>query len=200
MRARLAALRVCLLAAALHASCAADFANWRPPPLPPTDNSLGPGDLFAVRVFNEQDLSQDYRIAPDGTIDFPYVGRVRVQGMEPPALADHLRDLLRDRQILVNPQVSVRVQEFNSRRISVLGAVQHPGTFPFEVNMTIVQAITAAGGFTSLANKHSVRLTRAVRGQPSRTYEIPVDWITDGRVSNVLLAPGDLISVPEVVV
>lgn len=186
-----------LLFAFVCAGCAAGNIRFSPPPPAAEDNTLGVADVFAVRVFGEQDMSQEYRIAPDGTIDFPYIGRMRVQGMEPSEIADSIRNALRDGEILRNPQVSVFVRELNSRRVSVLGQVQRPGTFPFEANMTIVQAITAAGGFTPLANQEIVRLTRTVREGGRRSYTIPVNLVAEGRVANVNLAPGDVIFVPE---
>jgi polysaccharide export outer membrane protein len=161
------------------------------------DNALGPGDVFAVRVFGEQEMSQDYRVAQDGTIDFPYVGRLHVQGLEPTTVADQLRTRLREGEILRNPQVSVYVREINSRHILVLGQVAHPGTLTYEQNMTIVQAITASGGFSPLADQNRVRLTRRVRGGQQRSYIIPVEMISEGRAGNVLLAPNDIILVPQ---
>jgi polysaccharide export outer membrane protein len=188
---------IALLALLAIASCASNDVRFTAPPPAVDDNVLGPNDVFAVRVFGEADMSADYRVAPDGTIDFPYIGRVRVQGLTPPQVADRLQTELHDRQILRQPQVSIFVREINSRTISILGQVQHPGTFPFLQNMNIVQAITTAGGFTPLANQHAVRLTRRIRNGGTRTYELPVDAIAEGRAATVLLAPGDVIFVPE---
>lgn len=157
---------------------------------------MGAGDVFGVRVFNEADLSQDYRVSPDGTIDFPYLGRIAVQGLEPPVIADRIREQLRERQILRDPQVSVFVREISSRRIDVIGQVARSGTLNFTPNMTIVQAIAGAGGFTPLANRDRVLLIRTYRGQ-RRTFVVPVQGIVEGRFSNVTLAPGDVVSVSE---
>lgn len=186
-----------LLATLAYAACAGGELRFTAPPPAIDENVLGPNDVFAVRVFGETDMSADYRVAPDGSIDFPYIGRVQVQGMTPPQVADRLQTELHDRQILRQPQVSIFVREINSRTISILGQVQHPGTFPYLQNMNIVQGITAAGGFTPLANQHSVRLTRRVRSGGQRSYEIPVDAIAEGRAATVLLAPGDVLFIPE---
>lgn len=167
------------------------------PPPPTEDLSLNAGDTFSIRVFGEQDMSQDYRVAPDGTIDFPYLGRVHVAGHEPSRIADEIREALRDRQILRDPQVSVYVRELGSRTITILGAVARPGTFPFSPNMSIIQAVSLAGGFAAIADQSAVRLTRNVRGVGRRTYVIPVDMIADGRIANLVLGPGDVLSVPE---
>ncbi len=181
----------------LLAGCASGEVRFTQPPPPDTENVLGPNDVFAVRVFGEADMSADYRVAPDGSIDFPYIGRLRVQGLSTPQVADRIQTALVERQILRQPQVSIFVREINSRTISILGQVQHPGSFPFQQNMSIVQGITAAGGFTPLANQHSVRLTRRTRAGAAQSYEIPVDAIAEGRAATVTLAPGDVIVVPE---
>lgn len=170
--------------------------RFEPPPPPVENNSLGVGDIFQVRVFNETDLTQDYRVAPDGTIDFPYIGRVAVSGLEPSALADRIRDELRTRQVLTNPQVSVYVREVSSRRIDVIGQVARPGSLTYTPAMTIVQAISGAGGFTALANRDRVVLIRTYRGQ-RRTFTIPVQGIIEGRFATVILAAGDVLNVPE---
>lgn len=171
-------------------------ARFDPPPAPPENNSLGIGDIFQVRVFNEPDLSQEYRVAPDGTIDFPYLGRVRVSGLEPSQVADRIQGELQTRRILTAPQVSVFVREVSSRRIDVVGQVARPGSLAFTPSMTVVQAISGAGGFTALANRDQVILTRTYAGT-RRTFTIPVQSIIEGRFANVVLAPGDVVNVPE---
>lgn len=160
------------------------------------DTTLGAGDVFAVRVFGEETLSNSYRVAQDGTIDFPLIGRVEVGGMEPTEIADTLAARLRSEEILVEPQVSVLVEEYNSKRISVMGAVAETGTFPMTAGFTVVQAISAAGGFTALANRNGTVLTRRVNGE-LRRYRISVDSISHGEAQDVPLRAGDLIFVPE---
>jgi polysaccharide export outer membrane protein len=197
VRAVFVAALLAINAAVSTAGCSGTNVNYRPPPPAVEDNSLGPGDVFAVRVFGEQELSQDYRVAQDGSIDFPYVGRIRVEGKEPTEVQDIIRRELLSREILRNPQVSVLVREVNSRRIRVFGQVQHPGSFTYRQGMTIVDAITEAGGFTAIADQGNTRLTRRIRGGRQRTYQVPVDQIAESRIGNVLLAPGDIVSVPE---
>jgi protein involved in polysaccharide export with SLBB domain len=187
---------VIALACAGYGALCSGGVRFEPPPPPPDDNSLGSGDVFAVRVFNEPDLSQEYRVGPDGTIDFPYVGRLRVAGLEPANIADRIRSELRERRILSDPQVSVFVREVSSRRVDVIGQVARAGSLTFSPNMTIVQAISGVGGFTPLANRDRVVLNRTYRGQ-RRTFVIPVQGIIEGRFANVVLAPGDVVNVPE---
>jgi protein involved in polysaccharide export with SLBB domain len=165
---------------------------------PPTARApIGLNDVFAVRVFGEQDLSQEYRVAADGTIDFPYVGRLEVAGMEPPDLAERLRRELRDREILRAPSVSVMLTHVNSRRVSILGQVQRPGTVDFVQGMDIIMAISTVGGFTALAQRNSVRVTRRLPGGVTRSFTIHVEDIAHGQADNIELQPNDIVFVPE---
>jgi polysaccharide export outer membrane protein len=196
MRRAYALLLACALA--VTPSCLTTTVRFVRPAPPAEDNALGPNDIFAIRVFGETDLSQDYRVAADGTIDYPYIGRVRIQGLDPPQVADLIRAQLIEHNVLRSPNVSVFTREINSRHVLILGQVQRPGTLPFEQNMTILQAITNAGGFTPLADQRSVRLTRRITSGERRSYVIPVDLIAEGRVGNVQIAPNDIISIPQV--
>ncbi|MFO0693297.1 MAG: polysaccharide biosynthesis/export family protein [Polyangiales bacterium] len=178
----------------------------RPPPSTPDDlaqastnenTALGPGDGFEVAVFGEAELSHAYRVARDGTIDFPLVGRIEVAGLEPPEVADRIAARLRDERILVRPYVSVTVTEYASKRITVMGAVSQAGQFPISPGLTVVQAISLAGGFTALAARNDTVLTRQnADGQPRR-FRIPADEISRGRAQDVPIQAGDIIFVPE---
>jgi len=168
------------------------------PPMPEVagrGNTLGTGDLLEIKVFQEQELSGQYRISPEGTIDFPLCGKVEVAGQTASRAADAIKACLGN-GYLKNPQVSVLIREFNSKKIFVFGEVQKPGTFPFEDNMTVVQAITLAGGFTKVASKNNTNVTRLVEGQ-ERKIRVPVEDIGVGRERNFALRPGDIVFVPE---
>lgn len=160
------------------------------------DTTLGAGDVFEVRIFGEEALSGTYRVAADGTIDFPFVGRVSVGDLEPGQISDTIRGALVERQILVNPQISVMVTEYNSKRVTVMGAVAHAGTFPLTAGITVVQAVSLAGGFTPLANRDQTVVTRVVDGEP-RQIVVPVESIARGRGSDLALRAGDIVFVPE---
>lgn len=166
------------------------------PPEQFSDSALGTGDVFEVRVFGEGDLSGKYRVDPEGTIDFPLVGRTEVAGLLPSEVASSLRDALKTQGYLRDPQVSVFVEEYVSKQISVLGAVARPGTFPVTPGMTAVQAISLAGGFTPLASRDQTRITRRADGQVVR-FRVDVEDITTGRTPDPPVRPGDMIFVPE---
>ena len=95
-----------------------------------------------------------------------------------------------------NPHVSVYVDEYASKRVSVMGAVANPGTFPLEPGMTVVQAISMAGGFSSLADRDGTVVTRRVEGEIVR-YRVPVARVTKGQAKDIAVAAGDIIFVPE---
>jgi polysaccharide export outer membrane protein len=157
---------------------------------------LGPGDLFEVRVYGEEELTAQYRIETDGTIDFPFLGRLDVEGKLPREVAELVAVGLREREILRDPQVTVFVAESNSLRVTVMGAVARPGTFPVVPGMTAVQAVSMAGGFTALANQNDTVLTRR-DGDTVRRFSVPMRRISDGREADIDLHGGDIIFVPE---
>ena len=166
------------------------------PPPATDDTTLGPGDVFAVRVYGEEELSGSHQVAPDGTIDFPLLGSVDVNGLEPPAVAEVLQQLLKQKNLLRDPHVSVYVEQYASKRVSVVGAVANPGTFPLEPGMTVVQAISMAGGFSSLANRDGTVVTRRI-GEETIRYRVPLDKVTKGQADDIEVAAGDIIYVPE---
>lgn len=157
--------------------------------------TLGSGDVFEVRVVGEEDLSGAYRVASDGTITFPFCGRVDVGGKTAPETSEALTACLADGYIK-NPQVTVFIKERNSKKVFVFGEVTKPGTFAYEDGMNVVQAITLAEGFSKLAARNSVVVTRIVDGKEQR-IKVGVDDIGMGRQQNFLLQPGDIVYVPE---
>ena len=157
--------------------------------------TLGPGDLFEVRVFQEPELSGVFQVGPQGDIIFPLCKRVVVGGLTANGAAEKLRACLSE-GFMRNPQVSVLVKEFNSKKVFVFGEVQKPGTFPFEDGMSIVQAITLAGGFSRNAAQNSTSVTRIINGQEVKV-KVNVQDIALGKAPNVTLEPGDIVYVPE---
>jgi polysaccharide export outer membrane protein len=163
---------------------------------PPPDTTLGPGDVFDVRVFGEEDLTSTFRVASDGGIDFPLVGVVTVSGKTPTEVAKTIEKGLRDGDFLRSPQVSIFVKEYNSKKISVFGQVKQPGTFPYSDGMSVVEAISKAGGFTSMARKNDTTVIRVLEGKKER-FQVPVEAIGQGREPNFVLRTGDIVFVPE---
>lgn len=168
-------------------------ANARAAPV--AASTLGAGDMVEIRVFQDAELSGAFRVSPEGTIDYPLCGRLKVADKTSSAVADQVTECLRQ-GFLKSPQVTVLVREYNSKKVFVFGEVQKPGTFPYEENMSIVQAVTLAGGFTKLAAKNSINVTRTVEGKEVK-IRIAVEDIGVGREKNFNLQPGDIVFVPE---
>jgi polysaccharide export outer membrane protein len=168
------------------------------PALPPgsLEDRVGVDDVFEVRVYGEGDLSGPYRVAIDGTIDFPLAGRLKVVGLHCGEIQQLLVKELTEGKFLKSPQITVSIKDRNSEKVTVFGQVAKPGQVPFYPNMTIVDAIANAGGFTGIAAKNSVNLRREVEGK-IETHVFPVADIAEGRSQNVLVLPGDVLVVDE---
>lgn len=160
-----------------------------------TPNTLGVNDIVEVRVYQEVDLSGVYRVSPEGVIDFPLCGKVQVAGLTATSAADSITECLK-KGYLRRPNVTVMVKEFNSKKVFVFGEVSKPGSFSYEEGMTIIHAVSQAGGFNRTASKNSVNITRVMEGKEVK-IPVRVEDIVVGREKNVVLQPGDIIFVPE---
>jgi polysaccharide biosynthesis/export protein VpsN len=165
-------------------------------PLPVESTTIGAGDVFVLTIVGEEKLPKEFRVSPDGTVDFPYIHRQQVAGLEPQDIVDLVRKKLMEADILRDPSVAIDVKEYNSKRVVVLGQVQKPGSFPLTPGFTLIQAISQAGGFNTIANRDRVNLTRKTAGQ-TRTIVLSVDAITDGSLPDIPLQAGDTIFVGE---
>jgi protein involved in polysaccharide export with SLBB domain len=170
-----------------------------PPNLPPPSQStvVGPGDLFEVSVLGEKDLPKEFRIQPDGTVDFPYVDRLTVAGLEPQQIEELIKKELEGKKILINPQVTLVVKQYNSKKVSVIGAVQKPGSLPWSEGIKLVDAISLSGGLTPLADGDRVIITRLVGPNKTVTATVSLDDITDGKLGDIPLQAGDTIKVTQ---
>ncbi len=161
----------------------------------PSEDRIGIDDTFDVRVYGEPDLSGSFRVAADGTVDYPLAGRIVASGLRTGDIQKLLVEKLKG-NYLKDPQVIVTIKDRNSQKISVLGQVTKPGQVGYYPNMTIVDAIASAGGFTGIAAKNSVSLRREAGGK-IQMHVYPVADISEGRSPNVLVQPGDVLVVDE---
>ncbi len=154
---------------------------------------LGPEDIVLIKVHLEESLSGEFTVSEAGTLTFPFLGDLPVQGKTVNEVAATIREGLAD-GYLNDPQVSVTALEYNSRKISVIGEVRKPGRYPWREGMTLVQAIAEAGGTTTTAVLQYVQVTRTKDGEQ---YSVPFKDITLGRTADFPLGPGDVIFVQE---
>jgi len=157
---------------------------------------LGAGDTFTLEIVGEKDLPHEYQVASDGTVDFPYVHTLRVADLEAQEVARMVREKLIAEKVLSDPSVVVQVKEYASRHVTVLGQVAKPSSYPLVPGMSLIQAISQAGGLTAVAASSHVNVTRkTTKGQ--QTVEVDVGAIQEGKAPDVPLQAGDQIYVHE---
>lgn len=165
----------------------------------PTDYILQPSDLIRVIIFQEEDLLREVRITQEHTITLPLIGTIDLKGRTVRQAEELIRQLY-DRDFLVNPQITLTVLEYSQQTVQVLGSVNQAGAvvFPPEQKMGLIEAITRAGGFTRLADRKRVRLTRTLPDGEVKNVIVNADDLLQGNSSEAwLLQKGDVIYVPE---
>lgn len=159
---------------------------------------IGPNDLLEIRVFELQQLDRTVRVAREGTISLPLLGEIKVGGLTPRHAEEAIARELRDRNLVKDPQVSVFVKEFISRRVFVQGAVYKPGIVDLLGERTLLDVIGEAGGLNDRAGK-SIFIVRPF-GKDGEEERIQVDaerLVYQGDpAANVVVQPGDSILVP----
>lgn len=161
-----------------------------------TQYRLGPGDLLDIQVFELPNITYTMRVAPDGTISMVPLGRFPVVGMSPPELEKYLRERLQ-RDYIQDPHVSVNVREFQSQQVTVIGAVQKPGSYPLFGYRTVLGALADAGGLQE-GSGTTAYLYRRKREGTYEQYQIDLHRLLDeGDLSaDISLQTGDILSVP----
>lgn len=156
---------------------------------------IGAQDIIDVSVWKEPELSVRVPVRPDGKISLPLIDDIQAAGETPTGLAAHIAVKLK--QYVAEPRVTVIVTEINSQRFYVLGEVPRPGAFPLLPNMTVLQAISTAGGFNQFASPSKTYVLRNVDG---KQVKLPFNYkkvVAGGNPEqNIELRPGDTIVVP----
>ncbi len=159
------------------------------------DYLIGADDRLLVSVWKEPELTQTVPVRPDGNISLPLIHDVPAVGQTPMQLAAHIT--ARFKQFLAEPRVTVIVTEINSRRFYILGEVARPGAFPLLPNMTVLQALSTAGGFREFANPSKIYVLRNENGKATKHRFNYKDVIAGKRVEqDIELKPGDTVVVP----
>ncbi len=160
------------------------------------DYHLGPGDIVSITVYGNARLDTDARIDADGTIDYPFLGSIKLAGLTSTQAAAKIADGLQAAQILKNPVVTVRIKEFQSKRVAVLGQVEKPGEYFLSSDKTLVDMLGQAGWLTPKAADYIV-LTRTAKNGERKDYQLTMNQITTGKFKNVKAQAGDVIFVPQ---
>jgi len=161
--------------------------------IPDSGYKIGPQDMLRVDVWKEAEISRLVPVRPDGKISLPLLNDVQAAGLTAMELAGNITEGLK--KFINNPQVTVTVTEINSRRVYVTGEVGKPGAYALLPNMTALQALTSAGGFTQFSNPKKIYV---LRNQGGKQVKIPFNYkmVVDGKQDDIPLQPGDTIVVP----
>ncbi|MCX7381447.1 MAG: polysaccharide export protein [Alphaproteobacteria bacterium] len=158
------------------------------PPLPPLASQayrLGPGDQIRMITFGEDALSEIFRVSDTGSLALPLLGGVPAEGLTTDELSVRIAGLLKSRNILRNPSVSIEVTEY--RPVFVLGEVTRPGQVTYQPGMSVLSAIAVTGGYTYRAVEDFVGVTRVIDRKPFQGRAAPT----------TLLVPGDIVTIYE---
>jgi polysaccharide export outer membrane protein len=156
---------------------------------------VGPEDVLKVEIWNEPDLTRDVTVQPDGKISLPLINEVKVDGLT----VQEMNSLLGKKfeKFIDIPSVTVTVVDPKSYKIYVMGNVRTPGMVQPKSEITFLQAISLAGGFSEWADKKNILLKRYEKGA-ERTININYDHIVSGTkpTMNIIMRSGDTIVVP----
>jgi polysaccharide biosynthesis/export protein len=156
---------------------------------------IGAQDVLDVSVWKEPDVSRVVPVRPDGKISLPLLNDVQAAGLTPSQLAAQITDSLK--RYVTTPQVTVIVTTINSQRVYILGEVTRPGAFPILPGMSVLQALSSAGGFTQYARVKSIFVRRFENGKEVK-YPFNYKDVINGKKpeQDILLKAGDTIVVP----
>lgn len=161
---------------------------------------LRASDIISMSIYKEPDMNIEVRISSDGTVLLPLVGKVQVAGK---SLAELQKDLFEvyDRDYFVNPQITLNILKYAETRVQVIGQVNRPGAvvIPPEENFTILQAISAAGGFTRRGDQKKVQLRRVGKDGNAVVTEINVAELMSMKagLDEFFVQDKDTIVIPE---
>lgn len=188
-----------LLIGNLQAQASASDSESIPPAVSETDYLLRQGDILQIKIFQHEDLTRETSVSTEFTISLPLIGTVDLRNRTVRQAEEMIRALY-DRDYLVNPQVTVFVLRYAERSVNVIGMVNQPQAVPFppERGLTLMQAISRAGGFNRLADRTRVSLTRKDANGQTNTFRINADKLLNSSSDNSWpLQVDDVIFVPE---
>ena len=164
-----------------------------------SDYRISAADLLQITVFREQDMDRTVRVSQTGEISFPLVGNIKVGGLSQSEAESLMAEKLKE--YIVSPQVTVFVKEYGNKKVFVLGEVAKPGSYelPPESRLTVLEAISLAGGFTAVAAKDRTRVIRTTADGKSRSFTIEVTDITSNgrKEKDLALEPNDVVFIPQ---
>jgi polysaccharide export outer membrane protein len=165
------------------------------PPANPGSFTLRAGDVLQVTVWREENLDREVIVLPDGSISFPLIGSVQADGLTPAQLQAAIKTRLRS--LIPGASVAVLVKAALGHTVNVIGQVQKPGEIIMSHALSVMQALSQAGGLTPYAAEGRIIVLRTVEGKQV-SIPFPYDDVVDGDdlEQNFTLLPGDVVVVP----
>jgi len=161
----------------------------------PPEYTIGPNDHLQVFVWKEPDLTRDITVMADGRITFPLIGETMAAGKTVNDLKEIITDKLK--KYVTAPEVTVIVVQSLSRQIYTIGKLTRPGPYPLAPNMTVLQALSAAGGFAEWADTKNIMIVRNEKGKEVQLLFNYKEFVAGKHLKeNILLRPNDTIVVP----
>jgi polysaccharide biosynthesis/export protein len=180
---------------------AAAVATSRAQPLAPSENLpdpnsfvIGDDDVLSINVWKEPDFSQKSQVRSDGKISLPLLGEVQATGRTPLQLQQDLTARLRN--YVTKPEVTVMVEQINSKKLNILGQVAKPGSYSLALAPTVVDAIALAGGPRDFAKQKSIYILRQNPGGGQTRIAFNYKDFLKGKNQNIKLEPHDTVVVP----
>jgi polysaccharide export outer membrane protein len=153
---------------------------------------IGPGDLIQVDVMDTPEMEQQVRVTDAGSVPLAYLGSIHVGGETPSAAAATIQKALIDKRVMRAPQVTVRIQEYATQDVSVLGQVRTPGTYPITTPQTILRVLAMAGGLSETADRN-ITVKRHKSAEQIKYY---ISNNADQALADVVMVyPGDTVLV-----
>ncbi|MEK7389811.1 MAG: polysaccharide biosynthesis/export family protein [Elusimicrobiota bacterium] len=163
-----------------------------------TDYKISPADLISITVYQDLEMNRKVRVNANGAVSMPLIGAVKIGGMTLIEAQSLIESKLA--KFLVSPQVSLFIEDYGNKTVFVMGEVQRPGSYPIptESRLTVLEAISTAGGFTPIAGQDRTRVLRIVNGA-SVSFTIEVKAITQQglKEKDMVLEPNDVVYVPQ---
>ncbi len=156
---------------------------------------IGAQDVLDIDVWKEAELTRSVPVRPDGKISLPLLNDVQAAGLTPTQLSEEITTALK--KFITDPQVTVIVAQINSQRVYILGEMTRPGAYPLLPGMTVLQALSSAGGFTPFANMKKIYVLRNEGGKQEK-FPFNYKEVVKGKNAeqNIVLKAGDQIVVP----
>jgi polysaccharide export outer membrane protein len=155
--------------------------------------TIGAEDVLQIIVWGNREISGSYTVRPDGMISVPLIKEIQASGKTPGQLEEGIAQALKDRKMVIDPNVTVSVAQVHSRKYYIQGEVNKPGAYDLAVPTTILEGLVNAGGFRDFAKRSKIRILRG-----SKELKFNYDQVIHAKhlEQNIMLEPGDQIIVP----